>query len=734
MMDSNFNTRNHHSRRRTRRSSTRPTSATTSTNTTNTATDNSHNYNTKFNDVVAAAALSALIIRHQHQHQQIPFQHEYHYHHQERGHSYSYSYYSFFFDRVIPFCTTVLRILCTMLTMFVMSIMTYAILYYVILPEKSISKPIYFDYHFQHCHSYDDGVGGDNHHHHHDETLMVAATARSRSSCPPTAIIDLSQVHTQWDAYNPNIVPHPNIHNNNNNNNNVNNNDDDNYHTDSHTTTTTTTTTTNEPYDSHYYSKTRGIPHYIHVQLTLPESFINGQIGNFMVETLIKNTNHTIIASSKRPVILPFQSDYVKQWKRFFSLIYHLLGYVNGENQIITVPCFDHFLNGGRRGSGSANKEGVGIEDTYMSIIEIRLVLPSSTRSSMQSTTSSSPSPYHNDHQQQSHQHQKDQQHQQRQQQQDRNAKNIMINNHIHQHPHPPTTSTTMSSTDPTSTHHHHHRLAYNTMQPSSISIQVAKAELQIGKELNKMQYMMKEWFYTCALAFIILFMIGQLVLYAIWKCLYYGIVSYLKRQQQPSSSSMARDTEFHSNGNPNHFKYDDHDIYEYDDDSDFVVLDRKDKHDDTISQDCSTQHDNNDVVLDDDQWIPCGDGDVVGSGGDNTNNDENKKHGNQDNNTSKKSHQREKNVHSINVRSATSAKSSQDGKEDRKNNRKANQNFSGQNKVAKNKKKLLSKQKPIAKSNPTKTRTDDERQKLDRIMKGDLASYEIFTDLDDPD
>ena len=54
-------------------------------------------------------------------------------------------------------------------------------------------------------------------------------------------------------------------------------------------------------------------------------------------------------------------------------------------------------------------------------------------------------------------------------------------------------------------------------------SLQIERAELRIGKELNTFQTLLKEWFYTCALAFTTLFMILQtLGLLWIWKC-YHG-------------------------------------------------------------------------------------------------------------------------------------------------------------------------------------------------------------------
>lgn len=103
----------------------------------------------------------------------------------------------------------------------------------------------------------------------------VAGNAATSTSCPSTTIIGLSQVHTQWHAYNPNRVPLPIIDNNNDNTKNL-----------------TATTSDNNKEQYYSYSKTRGTPHYFHAQLTLSESFIiNEQIGNFILETFIKGTN-----------------------------------------------------------------------------------------------------------------------------------------------------------------------------------------------------------------------------------------------------------------------------------------------------------------------------------------------------------------------------------------------------------------------------------------------------------
>jgi hypothetical protein len=155
--------------------------------------------------------------------------------------------------------------------------------------------------------------------------------------------------------------------------------------------------------------------YFLEVAITLPESDINYYIGMFMLHVSLRDRNETLLASSKRATMLPYESSFIKAVRKLVLVMPILLGAVT-EARTVVVGLFDHFIENIER---------------PLSSVEVRLILPA------QRTTSSF---------------------------------------HFYQ------------------------------------SLQIDKAELRIGKELNSLQYVMKEWFYTCAFILTTIFMAFQLL------------------------------------------------------------------------------------------------------------------------------------------------------------------------------------------------------------------------------
>ena len=543
---------------------------------------------------------------------------------------------SILYEKFISTCKHILRLLFIIICMLFISTILYVILYNNIIPrENSITKPIFFDYNNHFCYDEkevirDEGKGekgekgggagnniNDQQHQQHQQ--------HQQKLCPPTAIIDLSSVHTQWKAHYSQIAPQP-------------------------LSTTNSLSTIPPPQitSSSSSSISKGIPYYIHLKLTLPESQINQHIGVFMVEMKIKNSKNVILATSNRPVLLTYYSDYITYWKKFIGLLFYVIG-LRTEYQVLSVYCFDHFLHGGSNSSNrdnidtmaesnnhnnddsSNNNNSDNEEDYYMSSIEIRLITPSANvnslyPSSTMTTTYHSPS-YHQ---------------------------------HQYQH-YPQHTFTTSTMITPT-------------------SLQISKAELQIGKELNKVQFVMKEWFYTCALCFILLSMIGQVIIYYLYRFLVWVI------------DRMGRGSSDNNNGDEKYVN-----IYNHDDDSssvDYVILDNDEGVNDFRT---NANNDNNDFHdTSSEQWIPFAD---------------------------------EINLKNSNETPDHISVDESEVKDDSIDEASRNKSFSPQRekiaapspkrkarKISKDKRKTMVKM------------TNLEREKVDRIMKGDLAPYEIFT------
>eukprot|EP00551_Chaetoceros_affinis_P012735 CAMPEP_0203667288 /NCGR_PEP_ID=MMETSP0090-20130426/4158_1 /ASSEMBLY_ACC=CAM_ASM_001088 /TAXON_ID=426623 /ORGANISM="Chaetoceros affinis, Strain CCMP159" /LENGTH=404 /DNA_ID=CAMNT_0050531407 /DNA_START=121 /DNA_END=1335 /DNA_ORIENTATION=+ len=238
-------------------------------------------------------------------------QHQHQYQHMNMGMDMDIPPFSFLHDRLVPFIKRILHFVMLITAMLCTSIGTYIVLYKLIVPDNFISRPIFFDYNYQHCNNQHLNQNEQNQAHanaHANEPLYSSFS----SAGPPTAIVDLLSLHTQWKPHIPNIAPQS---------------------------------------QSNAKIKTKTKPYYINIQLALPESLTNQQIGVFMVETFIKNSNYDTIASSKRPVMLPYQSFYISQWKKFIYLALYILN-IKDENQFVTVHCFDHFMNGGLRDLG----------------------------------------------------------------------------------------------------------------------------------------------------------------------------------------------------------------------------------------------------------------------------------------------------------------------------------------------------------------------------------------------
>lgn len=219
----------------------------------------------------------------------------------------------------------------------------YALAYVAIMPENHATEPIFFDYNYKGC-----GI----------------------EPCPPTAVIDLASMHTQWQAHVSDVVYHLN----------------DEHDTNNINTCTDSCANVTVAKDEQLQNTPRiMIPnhsYFIQIALNLPESEFNRQLGMFMVEvrlqSKIKNDSLTeingnrnmnakheneeikLLAKSSRPTMLPYQSAYVSFVKNSFIMLPLILGAVP-ECRTVVIECFDHY------------KESMNYP---MTLVEVRLVVP----------------------------------------------------------------------------------------------------------------------------------------------------------------------------------------------------------------------------------------------------------------------------------------------------------------------------------------------------------------------
>jgi hypothetical protein len=203
--------------------------------------------------------------------------------------------------------------------------------------------------------------------------------------------------------------------------------------------------------------------------------------------------------------------------------------------------------------------------------------------------------------------------------------------------------------------------------------IQIHRAELRIGIELNWFQRLLKEWFYTCAMVGCFVFATGQVIGWSLIK-LFYKIKTKAKRLRR------------------SHLENDLFDDYDEDD------LSYLDLSDTDIVQDKDIDEDDNS-----EQWDP-----ISQEGDDNQSIDDIQQHavvGDDDN---------------IDQSIQDESKSVRSSKKNKRRNRKKKKssNHTGS-----------TQDEPIIQEE----KNDGLQEVVNRVMQGDIGPYEIFTDLDEP-
>lgn len=91
----------------------------------------------------------------------------------------------------------------------------------------------------------------------------------------------------------------------------------------------------NLPYNTHFDFQ---------LQLTLPESKANFEIGTFNVKSEIYDKYKTVLHGSVRPGLLVYKNDLLKNIHTIVNIIPLLLGYKT-QSQVIRIPLFENIIN-----------------------------------------------------------------------------------------------------------------------------------------------------------------------------------------------------------------------------------------------------------------------------------------------------------------------------------------------------------------------------------------------------
>lgn len=592
-----------------------------------------------------------------------------------------------FLDTISSFIKQVLYVTLCAFLLLSTSVAWYSLIYKAIMPKQYATETIYFNYNSQ-----------------------ESCTAMNSRVCPATAVVDLVSPNTQWKAHIPDVISDDNdwmehtIHgvafDSDEEGGDVDGEDDDDRHS-----------------STNWYSKRILVPkksYFVQVALTLPESTNNRDVGMFMVEMDLKSQNkqsynnylHSstfnvtnsrmrqpfkLLASSSRPAMLPYQSTYVSLVKKTFIMIPLILGAIP-EARTVIVECFDRFRES---------------ESYPMNLVEIRLIIPYQPV--------------------------------------------LLSNNHD------------------------------NVMEWKHV--QIWKAELRIGKELNHIQCLMREWFYSFAFMGIGFIMGLQMVLWFTCKLAWDRKRTISVTKSNGSDRAGVRDNRHRNrNGrNMGHEKDDDfdnlsfssassvnvkiiiddddddhdEDNYNFNVDNDNVVVDDDGDHvrmrkgrghlfSSVHSPSSMVHEDENGEDCDSDLWEPlistqCDANREIpkvklrqGDDG-KDNNTRIHHHGNDWNKTNPyggKNHDHPNGQVASNEKHHVS-KSNPDGKNNQSNN------DNKQKDVGKNQKKKYSKRKKMKLSSnkselrlnrKSKHSEEDERIMAERVMKGDIEPFEIFT------
>ena len=87
-----------------------------------------------------------------------------------------------------------------------------------------------------------------------------------------------------------------------------------------------------------------GQRYFFELVLTLPESDINKQLGVFMVKVELLSADRSLLATSKQPSMLPYESSIVTIFRKTMLILPLAFGVIS-ETRTVTLLSFDHYTD-----------------------------------------------------------------------------------------------------------------------------------------------------------------------------------------------------------------------------------------------------------------------------------------------------------------------------------------------------------------------------------------------------
>jgi len=214
------------------------------------------------------------------------------------------------FVGIIPVLKQIFHFLFIGTFLMLLSIALYGFFYFIVMPPHAATEQLHFDYT---CH--------ETHIHRNvcNETII-----EGQKTCSPAAAVDMFAQHSPWEAFHADLQPPPK------------------------------TSTRILKVQQHYF---------LEVELQLPESNANSQLGMFGVEVELQKKGREPLARSLRSARFPHETNWIGAIRKLICLVPLLLGALK-ESRTVVVPAFRHYVEH---------------EDHPLQRIVVRLVSPSSS-------------------------------------------------------------------------------------------------------------------------------------------------------------------------------------------------------------------------------------------------------------------------------------------------------------------------------------------------------------------
>jgi Putative adipose-regulatory protein (Seipin) len=212
------------------------------------------------------------------------------------------------FVGIVPVLQRAFSVLASGMVLLASSVALYGLFYILYMPAHQVSEPLFFDYtglvkHPSPVCMNNSPTTAEDYAKLENFTLPWQPTP-VQLKFAPWAAVDLFAKHTQWEAFQSEVIP--------------------------------------KPIAKKSILKA-GRAHYLEVALSLPESEINVRAGMFGVYVQLQSCNGTKLAFSMRATRLPYESPYIALARKVIFLVPILMGAVQ-ESKTVVVPSFRHVV------------------------------------------------------------------------------------------------------------------------------------------------------------------------------------------------------------------------------------------------------------------------------------------------------------------------------------------------------------------------------------------------------